>query len=70
MTTNTASVPARDIKAGDTMIFRSRIRTVLSVTLDIDENDGEAFIFIVLEAMQGQPLNAYLPPDELVAIVR
>lgn len=69
MTTNTASIPAVALAAGDTILFRSRFRVVLNTAIDTDD-DGDDFVYVVLEALTGQPMNAYFEPDELVAVVR
>lgn len=69
MTTNTTDTPAIDLKAGDMIIYRSRFRTVLNVALDTDD-DGTDYVYVVLEAMTGQPLNAWLSPDDMLPVLR
>lgn len=67
--TTTRTVKARDILAGDTLIYRSRLRTVLNTALDLDDDDT-VWVYVVLEAELDQPHNAWLLADEDAAILR
>lgn len=68
--TTTIDTNARDLRAGDMILFRSTFRTVLAdPKLDLTD-DGEAFVNLPLEALPGQPLNAWLLADQAVPVVR
>lgn len=68
-TTRTTPIPARDITAGMTILFRSRFRTVLSdASLQLDD-DCNVYAYAIFEAMQGETLNLCVPADTLIPVV-
>lgn len=64
------TIPARELRANDLLVFRSRFRTVRADAVVDMTDDGEAFVVVPLEHMTGQPDEAFFAADEPVAILR